>query len=182
MAIIKIKILPTLLFLFQNLLLDIPMQYIDKIQKLTGFLWQHRKPRVKMSLLQSRGIQGGIRFSCIKKYYYDSKLVAMMSWWRGKNKYFLEIEQQGVPLPLKEWALLNLVWQVCVGKSRSTVYWAIMAIWIKCQHHLSPVQSPLASFIYHPAFHKAGSIGDFRRWEQVGLEKLGSEIKEEQVI
>lgn len=73
-------------------------------------------------------------------------------------------------------------------ENKSTVYRVIMSMWAKCQKYLSPVQSPLSSFIYHPAFGKAVCNADFWRWEQAGLDilgKLGLEarlITEEQVI
>lgn len=52
-----------------------------------------------------------------------------------------------------------------------------MATWIKYQYFLSPVQFPVASLIYHPAFREAVSTGDFRQWEQAG-----GIIKEDQLI
>lgn len=48
-----------------------------------------------------------------------------------------------------------------------------MRTWIKCQQTLSPVQSPLASFVYHPKFQDATHISSFQRWEQASMDKLG---------
>lgn len=136
------------------------------------------------------GRKGGIRLLCIKNYYYALRLVTILAWWRNENKSLLEREQQGVSLPLKEWALLYRVWRAGVRNSKHVVGRTIMVTWIKCQQYLPPVQSPLASFILirQPAFREAMNIGDFRWWEQTGLDRLGrlgskaGIIKEEQVI
>lgn len=45
MAVVKMKILPVLLFLFQNLMVPISMKHIDTIQKMLNdfFFWQNKK-------------------------------------------------------------------------------------------------------------------------------------------
>lgn len=72
------------------------------------------------------------------------------------------MEQQGIPLPLKEWALLdsNLRPTVMVSKSKSTVYTAITSTWDMFQQTLSPVHSPLVSVIYYSEFREAANNYD----------------------
>lgn len=48
-----------------------------------------------------------------------------------------------------------------------------MGVWRICQKLLSPIQSPLASFVYHPRFKEATSTFNFERWSHAGMDKLG---------
>lgn len=60
LAVIKMKILPVLLFLFKNLIIHIPVKNIDEFQGvLNRFLWKNKKPWVKIILLQQKIIGGG---------------------------------------------------------------------------------------------------------------------------
>lgn len=76
------------------------MSCIDEIQKmLNKFLWQGKRPRVKMSLLFQKSMNGGIFF------YLASRLVAIKTWWQVEDQSIWEVEKYGILVPLKEWAL-----------------------------------------------------------------------------
>lgn len=154
-TILKMKILPVLIFLFQNLIIPIPMKCIEEIQCLLNkFIWQGRKARVKMSWLQQR-------------------LMAMKRWWKEQACLVWDIEQYEIPLPLRKWVLTDPVLRVSGVQSISIVYKAIMGVWTEHQRILSPVQSPLASFLYHPKFKKLRALSSFQKWEGLVLDKLG---------
>lgn len=108
--VIKMKILPVLIFLFQNLIIPISMKCVEEIRCLLNtFLWQGRKARIKMSWLQQRLSDGGIAFPSVKKYYLASRLTAMKTWWKEENGLVWDIEQHGIPMPLREWVLTDPV-------------------------------------------------------------------------
>lgn len=68
---IKMKILPILLFLFQALVFWLMKNDLWQIQKKTeNFLWEGRKPRFKNSVLKLPKNQGGLAFPNIEKYYH----------------------------------------------------------------------------------------------------------------
>lgn len=170
MAAIKMKILAVLLFLFQNLMVPISMKYIDKVQKmLNDFFWQNKGARIKM--LHQKVCNGGIAFPCLRKYYQASRLVAMREWWRIENQDVWTFEQYGVLLPLKEWALTVSGLRPTIT-SHNSIFRTIMGIWRSCQK-LSPIQSPLPSFIYSPGFKEPLNIFTFEMWRQAGMDKLG---------
>lgn len=83
----------------------------------------------------------------------------MVDWWKKKEKVQLwDMEQKEIFFPLRQWALLDSGLRSIVMSTKSrrrTVYTAIMSIWDKCQQTLSPVNSPLLSFLYHPEFQEA---------------------------
>lgn len=168
------KILPVLLFLFQNLIIHIPIKYINEIQgMLNRFLWKDRKPWVKMKLLHQKVIEGGIAYPPIHKYYQASRLAALMLWWKDNEMDIWVFEQYGITEPLKEWALRDPEIRSKAVKSNSTIHNAIMRNWMNCQTMLAPGQSPLASFLHHPGFAVTGMGADFHRWEKADLDQLG---------
>lgn len=83
-----------------------------------------------------------------------------------------------MPIPLKEWVLLDSKLRPIV-RTNSTVYRAIVKTWMQCQDILSKVQTPLASFVYHPSFRTAAST---TRFSKAGLDKLGNLCSESGII
>lgn len=144
---------------------------------------------MRMALLQQNVLNGGFANLSVNKHYQASRLAVMMVvWWKQEIKYVWSMELYGVPVPLKEWVLIDPHLREETVRSNNRVYNSIMRNWIQCQHVLSPVQSPLDSFLHHPNFQIASSVSNFCGWEQVGLDKLGkmcsgsSLITEAQVI
>lgn len=78
---IKMNILPRFLFLFQNIPLYIPhisFKYWESL--LRKFLWDGKKPRVKLKILQQRRREGGLALPNLINYYYAAqvKLILIM--------------------------------------------------------------------------------------------------------
>lgn len=129
-----------------------------------------------MSLLQLSTADGGTGFPNVKKYYQASRLVAVMDWWRKERAEVWNMEQQGVLLLLKEWALLdsNTRSIIKAPKGKSSVYDSIMSVWGTCQQRLAPNLSLLVSFLYHPGFREAASHFEFQK---VGAGRNGKNRK-----
>ena len=63
-AMIKMMILPKLLFLFQNLPILLNFKYFKELDRLTTkFVWKTKKPRIKLKLLQDLKERGGVGLS-----------------------------------------------------------------------------------------------------------------------
>lgn len=130
-----------LLFLFPNVLIPIPMSYIDVIQKLLNkFLWQGRKPRIKTALLCKRHKEGGIAFLFIRRYYYASRLTAMQIWWAAKDQPICDIEQSVTQIPLTEWVMVDPKKRVLGPGVKSIVYQRLMEVRRRWQFVLSSIQ------------------------------------------
>lgn len=68
-AVIKMKILPRLLYLFQNLITGIAQKILIRIQQLfTKFIWRYKKPRTGLSTLQMRKESGSLSVPNITRY------------------------------------------------------------------------------------------------------------------
>uniref|UniRef100_A0A2D4GQM2 Reverse transcriptase domain-containing protein n=1 Tax=Micrurus corallinus TaxID=54390 RepID=A0A2D4GQM2_MICCO len=59
-AAIKMSILPKFLYLFQTIPVKLEKTFFDNLNKMTAkFIWQDKKPRIKMKLLQDMKSRGG---------------------------------------------------------------------------------------------------------------------------
>lgn len=80
-AAVKMVLLPQLLFIFLNTLLDIPVKTLNKIQLiLNKFIWDNRKPRIKFLITQKNLQNGGIGIPNIRKYYEASISATAVDW------------------------------------------------------------------------------------------------------
>lgn len=68
---VKMNILPRLLYLFQSLPVNIPMQQFIEWDKLfSRFIWKGRKPKIRFKTLQLLKGKGGMALPCLSDYYY----------------------------------------------------------------------------------------------------------------
>ena len=69
------NILPRLLYLFQNLPVTIPNeQFIEWDRMISGYLWQGKKPRIKLKTLQLSKDKGGMGLPSLREYYLAAQL------------------------------------------------------------------------------------------------------------
>uniref|UniRef100_A0A670IQP0 Reverse transcriptase domain-containing protein n=1 Tax=Podarcis muralis TaxID=64176 RepID=A0A670IQP0_PODMU len=92
-AIIKMNVLPRMLFLFQN----IPVIKGTKIFKewqrgISKFIWQGKKPRIKFKLLTDVKERGGFALPDLKLYYEASCLCWLKLWIKLENTEMLDLE------------------------------------------------------------------------------------------
>lgn len=83
------------LYLFQVIPIAIPMQYLKWIHTLfTEFIWAHRHPRIRRSLLTLPKQYGGLAISDLHKYYQAAHLSRMIDWCQlGDLKTWPSLEQ-----------------------------------------------------------------------------------------
>ena len=76
--IIKMNILPKILYLFQNIPMSPPDGFLKEVNKLfSGFIWQNNKARIRLSLLQLPHSNGGLKCPNITWYYWAVQLRAI---------------------------------------------------------------------------------------------------------
>lgn len=94
MAVIKMKVLPWLLFVFCSVILKVTKLRIGEIQKiLEHFIWEGKKSRCKKVVLQQPRKEGGLAFPNLWRYYHASLLENMIQWWNQANKDSWDPEQ-----------------------------------------------------------------------------------------
>uniref|UniRef100_A0A669DS28 Reverse transcriptase domain-containing protein n=1 Tax=Oreochromis niloticus TaxID=8128 RepID=A0A669DS28_ORENI len=79
--IIKMNVLPRILYLFQSLPLEIPQKQFDEWDRwISRFIWNSRRPRVQYKTLQLKKEKGGRALPCLQDYYYAAQLKPLVNW------------------------------------------------------------------------------------------------------
>ena len=100
--IIKMNVLPRLLYFFQSLPLEVPQKQFDEWNAwISRFVWNNRRPRFQFKTLQLKKEKGGRALPCLQDYYYAAQLKPLVCWcapnYESKWKC-LEITQIKIPI------------------------------------------------------------------------------------
>uniref|UniRef100_A0A3P9LQY6 Reverse transcriptase domain-containing protein n=1 Tax=Oryzias latipes TaxID=8090 RepID=A0A3P9LQY6_ORYLA len=79
--VVKMNILPRLLFLFQSLPIEIPpKQYIEWDRMISRFIWEGKKPRIRYATLQLPKDKGGMSLPNLKLYFFAAQMCYICCW------------------------------------------------------------------------------------------------------
>lgn len=100
--IVKMSILPRLLYLFMSLPVKIPTHQFQEWDKhIFRFIWNGKKPRIKYSTLMINREGGGMSLPNLRDYYYSAQLRIVVGWCDGRYEAKwkeMEGECKGVPI------------------------------------------------------------------------------------
>ena len=92
-SIIKMNVLPKILFLFQTIPIIGNTRCIEKWQKvISKFIWMGKRPRVKYKILIDITERGGYGLPDLKLYYEAACLLWLRDWCLLKNTDVLDLE------------------------------------------------------------------------------------------
>ncbi|KAF7244640.1 hypothetical protein EYD10_09237 [Varanus komodoensis] len=92
-ALVKMNILPKLLFLFQMIPIKIDKKFFDDLNThILRFIWKKKKPRIKLKMLQEAKGNGGFGLPDWMLYYQASVLTWLKEWITLRNKRILYLE------------------------------------------------------------------------------------------
>ncbi|KAJ0059923.1 hypothetical protein NL108_015598 [Boleophthalmus pectinirostris] len=178
---IRMNVLPRFLFLFHSLPVAVPQstfKFLDRL--ISAFIWQNKRPRVRLKVLHSTKDRGGLALPHLKSYYWAAQLKALVSWSRSEMETkWLSLEQSSVvgkPLSAllfmdkKQWKKLKI---------QNDCVLFTLGVWGKIRKQFKlPISLSRASKIIEIAdFLPARLDGCFTRWANNGLTIINQLIK-----
>lgn len=161
--IIKMNVLPKFLYLFQALPIAVPKYYFKQIHSLlTGFIWTHKHPRIRRSLLSLPKQHGRLVVPDLYKYYQSALLSHLIEWSQHgdlKIRPGLEQAQSSALLQWAPWCFSDL-WSIfrkhlLIGPTLRVCFGLI------AKGKLSSIDSPLFLILGNPQFESGLRKGTF---------------------
>lgn len=168
--ILKMSILPKILYLMQALPIHIPPGFFKQIRTVfTEFVWARKRPRLPNKLLVLPKSSGGLARPDIRVYYQAVHLGRLIDWRRHREtKLWTQLEQSHTRVPLggTPWCFRSLPLELkrhpLIGNT------ARICTKLISKPNISSRNSPLYPIIGHPLFTPGLQDRVFQRLGEAG--------------
>lgn len=108
-AILKMNVLPRLLYLFQAIPIKLPKSFFVTYKRICrAFIWSSKTPRLSWERLTLPKSQGGLNLPDIQKYHWACHLTRIVDWHlHGSNKDWIQLENAFSQIPVAHIPWLN---------------------------------------------------------------------------
>uniref|UniRef100_A0A8C5PDU3 Reverse transcriptase domain-containing protein n=1 Tax=Leptobrachium leishanense TaxID=445787 RepID=A0A8C5PDU3_9ANUR len=156
--VVKMNILPRVLYLFQTLPIFLPTAFFAQLRTMIStYVWNSKKPRISLTLLMAPKQLGGVALPHFRHYYMASHLQRIVEWSTSSlTRAWVTIEQEAArcPLPCLPW--LPIFTQKAMVEPHPLIN-ATLKAWRSLHRAagIAPFPSPLMPLQWLPAFSRS---------------------------
>lgn len=174
---IKMAILPKFLYLFQSLPLSLPKSFFKEINgEFCRFIWNNRKPRLRLRLLYLPYDRGGLQMPSVQWYYWAAQLRSTMFYFVTQSPpAWVYIEQASISkLPLSLY-LYSADFKTLKKTTTNPFLRNSIDVWFKSHRHIgdTPSISQFSPIWDNARFTPGRADGGFQIWANRGVQKIG---------